>query len=195
MPDTESGAILMAFFIHKNKPIVGESTTAVKAADGVTDRMLMGGFAPNNMFEVDRFTFSTKLDDDQTPSADSKKIDDLSRGLEHTNKVVAQHLAPRSGAGLPSGTAQPTHRVNYARWRASTNDREFKGKDGRNGYMVNVQPVRFSRQVDKTSFELMKYFLRGEPFHSAALVKRKPSGSKAAGEAFLRIDFEDVLIT
>jgi hypothetical protein len=178
MAEPNSGAILMVFTTLQNQAIAGESTTSVKAADGVSDQVLMDGFAPKKMFEVETFAFSTKLDDDQSPTADSEKIDNFGRGLEQTNKVVA-HLAARGGPGLPPGALQPTRKLNFARWRASTTDQEFKGNDGRNGYMVNVQPVSFTRHVDRTSFRLMECFLNAQPFLRAALVKRKPAGTKA----------------
>src|SRR5690242_11233697 len=70
MADSESGAILMAFFTSKGA-IDGESTTSVKAADGVSDRVLMQGFEPKKNFEVGKFTFSPEINDaDQSPSAD-----------------------------------------------------------------------------------------------------------------------------
>jgi type VI protein secretion system component Hcp len=202
MAESDSGAILMAFFTLQNQAIEGESTTSVKAADGVADQQLMTGFAPNKMFEIATFTFSTKLDDDQASTAESEAIskmgttvDRLGGRVQQLEHQIAQRGAGPGRPGLGGGTGQPSHKLNFARWRASKNDLEFKGRDRRNGYLVNVQPVTFSRQVDKTSFRLMKYFLSGEPFRSAALVKRKPAGTKAAGEAFLRIDFQDVLIT
>src|SRR3954452_1267888 len=194
MADTESGAILMAFFLQPNLrgAIDGESTTSLKAADGVSDLMLMDGFAPNKMFEVDKFTFSTKLDDaDQTSTAElggvvtrqGQMITQQGQMITEQRQMITQlqqgHAAARGKAGSLRGDPITAPRPSFARWRASKSDADFKGQNGRNGYPVNVQPVTFSRHVDTTSFKLMEKFLNGEPFRGAALVKRKPAGTKA----------------
>jgi type VI protein secretion system component Hcp len=158
------------------------------------------------MFEVDKFTFSTRLEDtDQTSTAElGGVVTQHGQIITQHGQMITQHdqmitrlqqgQAARGKAGSLRGDSITAPRPSFARWRASNSDAEFKGQNGRKGYPVNVQPVTFSRHVDKTSFQLMEKFLNGKPFCSAALVKRKPAGTKAAGEAFLRIDFEDVLI-
>jgi type VI protein secretion system component Hcp len=162
--------------------------------------MLMGGFAPKKMFEVAKFTFSTRLDDaDQTSTAElggvvARQGQMITQQGQMITQLQQGNAAARGKAGSLRGDSITAPGPSFARWRASKSDAEFKGQNGRNGYPVNVQPVTFSRHVDTTSFKLMEKFLKGEPFHSVALVKRKPAGTKAAGEAFLRIDFEDVLI-
>src|SRR4051812_27950056 len=116
MADSDSGAILMAFYLQKGVAIDGESTTSLKAADGISDQILLKGFAPKKMFEVATFTFSTEIEDvDQQANQDSAKLDKLSHDVAVVKQAYAQLARTGTGgrsAGVPSGTNRPG---NYAR--------------------------------------------------------------------------------
>lgn len=79
--------------------------------------------------------------------------------------------------------------------------RSFRGKFGQwlsgersKAYPVDLEPVTFSRQMDKASPLLFEMCCNSQSFASATLVKRKAAGTDASGQAFLRIDFKDVLV-
>jgi type VI protein secretion system component Hcp len=57
-----------------------------------------------------------------------------------------------------------------------------------------VQPVKFTRSIDAASLAMMQNLIDCKGYQSASLVKRKAAGGKSAGEVFLRIDFNDVLV-
>jgi type VI protein secretion system component Hcp len=61
-------------------------------------------------------------------------------------------------------------------------------------YPVDLEPFTFSRQMDQASPLLFDRCCNSISFASATLIKRKAASTDASGRAFLRIDFEDVLV-
>ena len=86
--------------------------------------------------------------------------------------------APRGTPAAPQGGFQA--------WRSGRPHKD---------YPVTVQPITFSRPIDRASNLLLQHCIACTSFESASLVKRKAAGSAAAGEAYLRMDFTGVLIT
>jgi type VI protein secretion system component Hcp len=66
---------------------------------------------------------------------------------------------------------------------------------GSAGYPISVQPITFTRGIDRTSTVFLHHCIKSESFDSASLVKRKASGGNISGEPYLRLDFSSVLIT
>jgi type VI protein secretion system component Hcp len=93
-------------------------------------------------------------------------------------------------AGLSDSLAQPDETAaralpaGFQAWRA--------GKSAK--YPVDMQPVSFTRSIDKSSATLIQNCIDCVAFDSASLIKRKAAGGQAAGEVFLRMDFLGVLV-
>ncbi len=59
----------------------------------------------------------------------------------------------------------------------------------------DMQPIDFTRLMDSASLLLMGALTACTTLTSISIVKRKASGTLNAGEAYLRLDFTDVLLT
>jgi type VI protein secretion system component Hcp len=93
-------------------------------------------------------------------------------------------VAPAANEKLQGTQREPPKPRSFAAFRA--------GKKA--NYPVSVQPVEIKRSVDFTSTLLLQHCVDCMTFKRVALVKSKPAGSASAGEAYLRIDFEGVLL-
>jgi len=60
---------------------------------------------------------------------------------------------------------------------------------------VDIQPVGFTRIFDMASIALFTALVASQTLDSVTVVKRKAAGSKNAGEIYLRLDFNKVLLT
>jgi type VI protein secretion system component Hcp len=160
---------LVMKFVAAGNAIPGECQTQLIASDG-WGKQLIAGFEPKFMFEVDRFTFATGIADDTAGDATTP------------DKTAAQPGDKNAKAAKASPwTAKPG---GFHAWRAG---KAYK-------YPVEMQPVSFTRSIDRSSTTLIQSCINCEPFDSAALIKRKAAGGVAAGEVFLRLDFLGVLV-
>lgn len=126
---------------------------------------LLKGFKKGHLFEVDSFTFAVGIDDD----------DDEHRAAA----PAAKGRAGKTGHSTTGG---------FKRWRMG-------GRPAAKKYPVDIQPIRFSRAIDRASSVLLQNCVDCATYDSATLVKRKSAGSAAAGEPYLRFDFNGVLMT
>jgi type VI protein secretion system component Hcp len=101
--------------------------------------------------------------------------DDDSAG-EKSGAKLGEKLNPALGAHAP--------RTRFTNW--------LRGETKK--YPVDLEPFTFSRQMDQASPVLFEMCCNSKSFASATLIKRKAAGTDASGRAFLRIDFEDVLV-
>ncbi len=164
----DSSDILMKFVLDGD-PIPGESNTELSIA-GKKPSQLLGGFEKMFMFEIDSFNFSVGIEDD-------------SGGAQAR---PGQHPAGHGTSSRGTSAAPPAPHVGFQAWRTGRAHKK---------YPVNVQPITFSRPIDRASNLLLQHCIKCTSFDSATLVKRKAAGSAAAGEAYLRMDFTGVLIT
>jgi type VI protein secretion system component Hcp len=189
MAKGDSSDILMKFVLGSG-PIPGESTTELQPAGSTRRPLLLEGFEKGYMFELDNFRFAVGIQDD---SDEAKKA--------AANAATVRGQPGRAGVPLVAATGAPAGRPGVAAAPAAHASTVGQFGAWRNGntnvkYGVQVQPITFRRALDRTSFSLLQYCIDGTTFKSAALVKRKATGSAAAGEPYLRMDFLDgVLIT
>lgn len=174
MAGGDSSDILMRFVLD-GEPIAGESMTELDVP-GRERSPLLNGFGKARMFAIDSFRFSVGLDDDS--------MDPTQKSALHALRAQAH---PGAG-GHPVGgaPAAPAVRSEFSGWRTGRNVK----------YGVRVQPITFTRSLDRASVSLLQYCIKCTSFDSAALIKRKSAGSAFAGEPYLRMDFKDgVLLT
>ena len=174
MAGGDSSDILMRFVLD-GEPIAGESMTELDVP-GRERSPLLNGFGKARMFAIDSFRFSVGLDDDS--------MDPTQKSALHASRAQAH---PGAG-GHPVGgaPAAPAVRSEFSGWRTGRNVK----------YGVRVQPITFTRSLDRASVSLLQYCIKCTSFDSAALIKRKSAGSAFAGEPYLRMDFKDgVLLT
>ncbi len=72
----------------------------------------------------------------------------------------------------------------YQTWRAG----------GTFAYPVDLQPISFTRAIDKASTILIQNCIDCVSYDSASLIKRKAIGGVASGEVYMRMDFIGVLV-
>jgi type VI protein secretion system component Hcp len=169
MAQGDSSDILMKFVVH-GSPIAGESTTELDIP-GKSRSKLFGGFVKRQMFEIDSFKFSVGIEDDTGSGGPA------AAGGGRT--APGQH-------GARGAAATSTLTGGFQAWGSGRPHKK---------YPVNVNPITFTRPIDRSSPVLLQHCIKCTSFDSASLVKRKSAGSAAAGEPYLRMDFVGVLIT
>ena len=167
MADRESDILIK--FVLDGSPIAGESSTVLDVGTGRNE--LLAGFMAQKMFEVESFTFSVGIEDD---SGDAQKGAGAKGGHAGKGGKAGHGAAPAQG---PLG--------GFKAWRTG-----HKTKP----YPVSVQPITFTRPIDRASTSLLQHCIKCTSFDFVAIVKRKPAGSEAAGEPYLRMDFVGALI-
>ena len=155
-------------------PLEGESTTELKIA-GRPPNELLNGFAPGRMFEITKFDFGVGV---EQQAVEAFEYPGLAQALASIPGMrPGMRIGPRPGA-LPK---RPPRNPNQPRPSLDESP-------------VTVQPITFSRPMDKASHLLLHHTIARTFFRSAALVKRKSAGGNAAGEPYLRMDFKGVLL-
>lgn len=76
--------------------------------------------------------------------------------------------------------------------RATQRDRYLQRK---NDDIVDMQPVSYTRILDAASTELFDALTKSKTIAKISVVKRKAAGAAASGLGYLRLDFENVLMT
>ena len=165
----ETGDLLMKFVLNNNKPIEAESLTDLTSTSRVPNP-LMQGFTSGQCFEIDSFSFKAGT-----------------AGEFNSKPITLIERAP-GGTGTSEKTSTPPYssaRGGYQKWREGSN----------RAYPVDIKPISFKRSIKSSSALLIQSCIDCVYFDSATLIKRKPTGSAAAGEAYLRLDFTGVLVT
>ncbi len=125
---------------------------------------LADDFVRGKFFEIEDFGFGAGLDDDDSPK---------------------EPAAPEGQK--PAKPAPKPFKLKYARFMNSP------GKGSR-GYPVDIDDVTFSRLMDRGSTLFFQDLCGIKTFESATLLKRRPVGSGAGMQTYLRMDFMDVLV-
>jgi len=185
MAQGDSSDILMKFVLEGHKhAIAGESSTELDT--GKERSPLLKGFEKFRMFEIDNFRFAVGIEDDTGGDAKAKAAQ-----AAQALRVPGQPNRPQPAAGHPAAAV-----AGAARHASSGQFQAWRNGHGNVKYGVQVQPITFTRPIDRASISLLQYCINCTTFESAALVKRKATGGPAAGEAYLRMDFSGgVLIT
>lgn len=161
----ETGDLLM---------FVAKTQSSLISGEGMSDLTpmseMLSGFKVGKFFEISSFQFSIE----------TMKKDENAKNLA----LFAKHLGAQFGAGIPAALKQ-----------APLKPIDVKVADTAEPESCPIQPVSFSRPIDKGSPELMQLCIDSTTVYGAVVVKRKPAGGKAAGEAYLRFEFRGVLFT
>lgn len=187
MPGQKGIDLLMKIKISGQTHVQAESTDVV-GREGWDQDLLMTGFkpgtttAPGNVFELESFSFGTKVKERSSPEDDAAAAKaGVAKQQEYLQKLHAHLASGKTGA--PPGLKAP--RSEFKNFLA--------GKDAQ--YDAEVDPVTFTRYIDRASSRLLQACFNSSSFESATLVKRRSTGGEAAGYGYLRMDFGNVLIT
>ena len=162
--------------IAGGSPLEGEGQTEWSTAQD----MLRNDFLLGKFCELREFNFSAGV---ASSMSDDEDEDDKAK-----NTAAAQPgAAPKPGE--PPKPAPP------AKAAPPTGGSKKKGKGGKDHDFVDMQPVEFTRLMDRMSPRLFQALTTCETLDSISVVKRKAAGTRNSGAAYLRLDFTKVLLT
>ena len=173
MPDEHKSDIVMKFVLKDGSRVDAECALEKSPSDTV----FMEGFKPapyndySNFFQISKFDFGFEVSDE----AKSK-----------TKVAATQSSAAQTARAKVSGGVMGE----FASWR-SANEEQAK----KIAFQLNFEAFRFERLIDAASPIFFLHCVNSLSFQSAAMVKRVSVGNDRSPEGFLRIDFQDVLIT
>ena len=160
-------------------PVPAECQTEV---DSDADEYVWDYFN-GTFFEVKSFSFGMKIDDKDTVKDGVNRGGQTSANASNGNRVAPPKLPGHGSEGKDAGGA-------FARWKTAS-AAELKAMKR---YPVRMDEFEIARDFDRASPVLFKYCCDSGSFKSASLVKRKDVGGNML-RGFLRLEFEDVLIT
>ncbi len=149
----------------------GQTDLPAECQAALTGDPLMTDFSPGRFFEIKDFSLSIGLHDKDAAAAAQaqSKLD------EHAKRLGQKHQPPEP-------VKQPRK---FADWR--------DGGDGK--YPLEVQPISFSRIMDRASTALLQNLCQSKSYASATIVRRMGVGGDNLPRAYLRLDFTCVLVT
>lgn len=184
MASDDNSDLYMKFMLD-GSPIPGETRSEVEfeKSDMTKD------FKVGSIFEITSFTLSTGIG---TADAEDKK-------RKKEQAAVAASLKSQHDATIAAMVASK-HPGPYPKFKPPQTDRELDYSKFRQGdktakYPIDMDPIEFTRSLDRASSLLLQNCIKRVNYDSATLIKRRPTGNKSAGEVFLRIDFTKVLMT
>ena len=207
MANGDHSDLFMTFYDADNRHIPGESPADLKGRNQTESKILapppiapypqgvVNDFEAGFVIEIDKFSMSAMCD----VKSDTEILHDIVK----ENKKAAANPANPANPARPAGPAGPANAAAPRTAPAQTHagpmspkelaDELKKRKEGQKG--PRVQGINFTRSIDKASGAFMSGLAAGMGYQRAALIKRKAAGGAAAGEIYLRIDFNQVLIT
>jgi len=182
--------ILMKIEISKGKHIEAECTAVIEAnpkvgakdvlANSFTMQSLEGG-RKTNYFAVDEFTFPLALID-----VDDEEDEDRRRQRRQGEDI--EELKAMVKAGADGKGMRPRRKPEFTTFMTG-------GSGGRKrSYPADLEQVTITKRFDVSSLTLFKHCRDSKTLFGASIIKRRPIGDQSL-RTYLRIDFEDVLIT
>ena len=169
--------ILMKFQISGNSYLEAESTDSLGLdafySGGQADPLLQG-FQKGKVFEVFDFSFGAG----NKSNSESDEVQELKN-----DRRAAKDKGDKEAIQRFDRKIQKRQNSEIKTWQFGELNND-----------VEMQPVTFSRSVDKGSSTLLKRCFDSVYFDSVTLVKRRSVGRNLSGYAYLRMDFGEVMI-
>jgi len=179
---SDSSDLLMKFELPTGKQVEAESSTDLSS----TKSALKKGFKSGCIMDVDSFSLRIGIGGEDADAAQQRIAHEATQTLvKNVNDAFAK-LQEQSEDASETGIPKPKPRTigQFSKFRRGVESK----------YPVDMQPVEFTRGLDKASTVLMQGCIARTNFRLATLIKRRAAGGPQSGEPFLRFDFEDVLI-
>lgn len=178
MSDSKGVDLLMKFRGEDGFLLEAESTDSLGLDafyNGDQPDPLLKGFEKGKVFEVFDFSFGAgNRNNSENPQLQDYK-DEVAAAKDRGDKETVRRF---------------TKKINKAQNLAIK-----MWKFGEEENDVEMQPVTFSRSIDKGSSTLLKRCFDSARFEAVTLVKRRGVGGKLSGYAYLRMDFGEAVIT
>lgn len=181
----EDASDIFMIFKKGQEQLEGECTTELKIKGRTND--LLNDFRPGAMFEISKFDFGVGANQE------------VAEDFQHPGfKTIEAAVAAQAAQVAELGRAAIPNR-NFPAYKPSKTPlvklrRDTKSNQTTDGNPVTIQPISFSRKMDRASPVLLSHMIDRTYFTRVAIVKRKSAGGVAAGDAYLRMDFEGVIL-
>jgi type VI protein secretion system component Hcp len=152
------------------------------------DPLLLGsdGFEHGRFFEVQDFDFSVGVDD-----TDAKVSAAKPGAASSPSPGGKPHPGHGKASTVPTGGTSQSASGGFSQFR-------YRKQGTKVRYPEKINPFQFKRKMDHGSLLLFRKCCadgdKPQAFKSASLVKRTITGNQTGMQAFLRVDFTDVLI-
>ncbi len=141
---------------------------------------LTNGFVAKYIFELREFSFSAGAAASLAAGKDKDKAKKDAEGAGMSSLSGIGRHNPLVGGALSIKGAEAAKVAEIAKARQSDTP--------------DMQPIEFTRLMDSASAQLCKALTGCQTLPAVAIVKRKAAGTLNGGEAFLRLDFSQVLL-
>lgn len=196
MADAGGIDVLMAV-VNRGAPMMAEGATRFAeggmSADKAADRMWQG-FEPGRVFELQDFQFSVGVETPEekrkAKEAEATKADGAKAGAKDgADDKNARRLAETKGRD------QRQSREEASKTEGAGTKMIASASSAKDETDVDMQPVEYTRVFDTASTLLFQAMVECDTLKSISVIKRKAAGTDNSGEVYLRLDFEQVLIT
>ncbi|HVY16440.1 MAG TPA: type VI secretion system tube protein Hcp [Rhodopila sp.] len=180
--DSDSGDLLLKLVQKGGVPVAGTSQT-VLTKPGSTPDMLSKDFQRPMYMEIDNFNMRMGTSGTERGAQSQQQAQQQTQQHVHDTHYVTQQMTEeerRASLGAVS------RRGGYQSWRSGNL------KPGR--YPLDLQPITFDKPADISSKVIVQSCIDREMFDQAVIIKRKPTGSVLAGEVYLRLEFDHVMV-
>jgi type VI protein secretion system component Hcp len=133
----------------------------------------------SDFFEVTKFEFGVDV-----------KPEDTSKSGPQTQKLLSAVPGKNHAQGHAQGQGGKAKDA-WQSWRSATSDSDLDNLK----YPFEVDKFQFERLIDSASMTLFEACCGSQTFKNVIFVKRVSMGGDKPGRAFLRIDFDKVMVT
>lgn len=130
---------------------------------------LMSDFTAGKFFQIEDFSFSAGLED-------------------HEAKAKTQ-TGDRGKSQQGDSNKEKAKSAKFSKWRGAS------GLQTGLIYPLEVEPISFSRFMDRASTVLLQGCCNSTTFSAATIVRRMAVGPQSIARAYLRLDFTNILFT
>ncbi len=190
MAEEDACDLYMKFQVTPGYAVAGETQSNIE----LSKSDLTKDFKAGKMFEVTSFSLSTGIGTENRDAKDSRKmieaqLEPIRESIRAQNKKIRDDHIAAKNPGAPKLLKEPQSpkQLDYSQFLERG---DYSAK-----YPIDMDPIEFTRTLDRASSVLLQNCINRVNYASATLIKRRPTGGPAAGEAFLRIDFDTVLMT
>jgi hypothetical protein len=176
----DSSDVLMTFIDSSGQGVPAESNTVWNEKDTT----MMADFTQGNVFELDDFAFGVGLGSSEESRGETTHSN-TQRGFG-TNALHDLH--GKGGSASQADSKDPNKKSGANRFAGYI-------QSGKLNFPIDMQEVSITKQLETASQTFLRNCLKLIPFQKAVLVKRKFTGNQDFHEAFLRLEFEEPLIT
>lgn len=187
MADNDSTDMLMAVTLQNGAKIVGPG----RAKLDTRDTEMLAGITAGFFVEIQDISFGIGVEDSEPPNP-MNELHAMQAALaqEANKKGEKQNDKEKNGLASLLGSPKKTKQFkNFVDSGRVTDD------DGNPVYSTVFDPITITRAIDQMSPPILNNCAYQKVLQSIVVVKRKVTGNTGFHEAFVRLQFDECLIT